>query len=298
MRVDKVAPEQVDPEFAAMLGAIPDFTLSAELVGALQAGTSPGTAVSTDTVARDDRAIGEGVVVRVHAPRDAAMPRPAVVSIHGGGYVLGSREMDDPQLERWARELGVVGVSVEYRLAPDTQYPGPLDDCFEAYCWLHEQADDLGVDAGRIGVAGVSAGGGLAAALTLLARERGASMPAFQLLEAPMIDDRQCTPSSRLEGLAIWNRESNEFGWRSYLGDRYGRPDVPAFAAPAAGGRPRRTSADLCECRFHRRLPRRGCGVRDPAEPGRRPDRAARVSGCAARVPTVRRCRTGEACGP
>jgi acetyl esterase/lipase len=156
-----------------------------------------------------------------------------VFSIHGGGYVMGSRDLDDAHLGRRAAELGWIGASVEYRLAPSTPYPGPLDDCFAAYTWLHAQAGALGIDPALTGVAGTSAGGGLAAALTLLARERGVALPAFQLLEAPMIDDRCRTASSRLAGLPVWDGASNEFGWRSYLGDLYGAPDVPQFAAAA-----------------------------------------------------------------
>jgi acetyl esterase/lipase len=99
--------------------------------------------------------------------------------------------------------------------------------------WTHEHALELGIAPGSIGVMGVSAGGGLAAALALLARDRGEVPVAFQLLDSPMLDDRQITPSSRQDGLAVWNRNSNAFGWRSYLGDLYGRDDVPSTAAPA-----------------------------------------------------------------
>jgi acetyl esterase/lipase len=156
-----------------------------------------------------------------------------VFSIHGGGYVLGSLDMDDARFSRWCLELGCVGVSVEYRLAPETPYPGPLDDCYAALRWTHEHADEIGIDRDRIGIAGVSAGGGLAAALALLARDRGELPIAFQLLECPMLDDRQETHSSRLADLPVWSRESNTFGWRSYLGDLYGRDDVPPYAAAA-----------------------------------------------------------------
>jgi acetyl esterase/lipase len=99
--------------------------------------------------------------------------------------------------------------------------------------WTYEHAAELGIDAECIGVMGVSAGGGLAAALALLARDRGEVPVAFQLLDSPMLDDRQTTPSSTQEGLAVWSRGSNSFGWKSYLGDLYGRADVPATAAPA-----------------------------------------------------------------
>jgi acetyl esterase/lipase len=173
------------------------------------------------------------ITVRVYRSTTTTGPAPCIYSMHGGGYVIGSREIDNGAFATWCPELGVVGVSVEYRLAPDTPYPGPIEDCYRGLLWVHEHADELGVDRDRIGVAGVSAGGGLAAALALLARDRGEVPLAFQLLDCPMLDDRQQTPSSRLDGLPVWSRASNEFGWRSYLGDLYGRDDVPYTAAPA-----------------------------------------------------------------
>ena len=124
-------------------------------------------------------------------------------------------------------------MSVEYRLAPETAYPGPLDDCYAGLRWTFEHAAELGIDADRIGIAGVSAGGGLAAALALLARDRGEVPVAFQLLECPMIDDRQTTSSSRLDGLPIWSRESNDVRV-AQLSRRPLRPcRPPPYAAPA-----------------------------------------------------------------
>jgi acetyl esterase/lipase len=160
--------------------------------------------------------------------------------MHGGGYVLGSATMDDPLFDAMTPSLGVVGVSVDYRLAPETPYPGPLEDCYRALLWTYEHADELGVDRDRIGVHGLSAGGGLAAALALLASERGEVQLAFEMLDSPMLDDRQVTASSRVDGLPVWSRESNTFGWRSYLGDRYGAEVIPSTAAPA-----RATDAEL-----------------------------------------------------
>jgi acetyl esterase/lipase len=124
-------------------------------------------------------------------------------------------------------------VSVEYRLAPETPFPGPLEDCYLGLKWTFEHHRELGIDPGHIGIGGTSAGGGLAAALALLARDRGEVPLRFQLLDCPMLDDRQITPSSQQDGLHIWNRDSNAFGWRSYLGDLYGTPQVPAYAAAA-----------------------------------------------------------------
>jgi acetyl esterase/lipase len=158
-----------------------------------------------------------------------------VISIHGGGYVSGTVELDDEIFDHLCTTLHVIGVSIDYGLAPETRYPGPLDDCYRALVWTFAHATELGIDSRAIGVRGASAGGGLAAALVLLARDRGRAQPAFQLLESPMLDDRQKWPSSQLPGLAVWDREANEFGWKSYLGQLYGTDDVPAYAAPARG---------------------------------------------------------------
>jgi acetyl esterase/lipase len=147
--------------------------------------------------------------------------------------VLGSYAMNDAVFDRRCPRLALVGVSVDYRLAPETSYPGPLEDCYRGLAWTHEHAEELGVDRDRIGVHGASAGGGLAAALALLAKQRGEVPVAFQLLDSPMLDDRQRTMSSRLDGLPVWSRDSNAYGWRSYLGELYGTNDVPATAAPA-----------------------------------------------------------------
>jgi acetyl esterase/lipase len=173
------------------------------------------------------------VPVRVHRAVQAAGSRPAVMTIHGGGYVIGTYDMDGPTLDRWCLELGVVGVSVQYRLAPETPYPGPIDDCYAALLWAHEHAAELGIDPDAIGIYGLSAGGGLSASLALLARDRREVPLAFQLLDCPMLDDRQVTSSIRARGLRMWKADSNEFGWRSYLGTRYGTHDVPPYAAAA-----------------------------------------------------------------
>ena len=173
------------------------------------------------------------VPLRIHRPREVDGPLPGVISIHGGGYVLGSYDMDDLRFESWCPDAGVIGISVDYRLAPECPYPGPLEDCYRGFRWAHDNAQELGLDRSRMGVYGVSAGGGLAAALALLLRDRGEMPLAFQLLEAPMLDDRQQTPSSNLDGLAVFSKQSNEFCWRAYLGEGYGGLDVPYYAAPA-----------------------------------------------------------------
>jgi acetyl esterase/lipase len=227
------ARDLLDPEFAPLAGLFPDV-VSFDLITAIRGTTFPSPPLS-DAVVRSEHSVpGDAPVpVRMHRPKGAVGLLPCMYSIHGGGYILGSYDMDDGFFDRVSPKLGLIGVSVEYRLAPEAPYPTPLEDCYRGLKWVYDSAEELGVDASRIGIGGTSAGGGLAAALALLARDRGEVPVWFQLLDCPMLDDRQHTPSSRLDGLAVWSREANEFGWRSYLGDLYGKPDVSPHAAPA-----------------------------------------------------------------
>jgi acetyl esterase/lipase len=227
--------ELLDPEIAAASEVLPSLTWSLETLTAnRQIQIMPPVALS-DSVARADHVVVDDprVVVRVHRPAASSGPLPCVYSIHGGGYIMGTYEWDDVRFDRWCPLYSCVGVSVEYRLAPETPYPGPLEDCYAGLRWVHEHAPDLGVDPNQIGVYGGSAGGGLAAALALVARDRREVPLQFQVLDAPMLDDRRITPSSRLSNLPVWPTESNEFGWRCYLGPLYGTDRVPAYAAPA-----------------------------------------------------------------
>ncbi len=224
----------LDPEIAKAIEGVPFDALNAEVLAVVREMTSFELPPS-DAVVRTDHVVpgDPDLSVRVTRARGAQGLQAGVYSMHGGGYVLGSNAMDDPFFDELVPKLGFVGVSVEYRLAPDTPYPGPLEDCYQGLTWTHDHAVELGIDPACIGVMGVSAGGGLAAALALLARDRGEVPIAFQLLDQPMLDDRQITPSSRQDGLPVWTRESNTFGWTAYLGERYGRDDLPATAAPA-----------------------------------------------------------------
>jgi acetyl esterase/lipase len=172
------------------------------------------------------------VAVRVYRPAGAALPVPAVLWIHGGGYMFGSGLTEDVRLNAWAETLDCVVVSVDYRLAPEHPYPAPLEDCYAALRWTAEQSDELGVDPARIVIVGQSAGGGLAAGLALLARDRAEVAISYQLLIYPMIDDRNTTPSSQLDAV-VWSRAANFLGWRAYLGPFSGETDVPVYAAPS-----------------------------------------------------------------
>jgi acetyl esterase len=176
------------------------------------------------------------VPVRIYRPRDATGPLPAILEIHGGGFVLGDLDFEETAAAAVAREVGALVVSVDYRLAPEHPYPAATEDCYAVLSWLAGAATELGVDPGRIAVYGESAGGGLAAAVALLARDRGGPRLAMQFLGIPELDDRLETPSmTAYVDTPLWNRPNAEISWAYYLGDaaKPGSPDVPAYAAPA-----------------------------------------------------------------
>ena len=144
------------------------------------------------------------------------------IHIHGGGYIIGTAEGSDQNNIDVASQLGTVVVSVDYRLAPEAPIPGPLDDCYASLAWLHENAPELGVDRKRIAVGGESAGGGLAAALAILARDRGDYAICHQHLTYPMLDNLTGSSGNEgdpLVGEFVWTREHNQFGWKGFLGD-------------------------------------------------------------------------------
>jgi acetyl esterase/lipase len=175
--------------------------------------------------------VDSDVSVHVFRPASARPRTPALLWIHGGGMVLGDAAQDSRFCRRIAEQLNIVVVSVEYRLAPEHPFPTPLEDCYAALRWLARQAD---VDPARIAVGGASAGGGLAAALALLAKERGEIRPVLQLLSYPMLDDRTTTRTDiDPRSLRVWSPYSNRFGWSAYLGPATADGNVPPLAAPA-----------------------------------------------------------------
>ncbi|WLW51654.1 alpha/beta hydrolase [Streptomyces sp. YU58] len=176
------------------------------------------------------------VPVWIYTPRGGDGPRAALVYLHGGGFCLGGVELSHGGCAVFAAETGAVVVSVEYRLAPEHPFPAGLEDAYAAFVWTVEHAAGLGVDAARVGVGGDSAGGGLAAAVSLVARDRGGPAPCFQYLGIPALDDRLGTPSMRAftdtPGL---RRGDVEVIWDHYLGGPgvRGGEDVSRYAAPA-----------------------------------------------------------------
>ncbi|MGW4214350.1 alpha/beta hydrolase [Lentzea sp. NPDC004789] len=174
------------------------------------------------------------VPVRIYAPANRQGVVPGLLYIHGGGFVLGDLDMFHAHVLRLVDELGVVIVSVDYRLAPEHPFPAPVEDCYAALQWVAAKADELGVDPERIGVAGESAGGGLAAGVALLARDRGGPSLCFQFLGIPELDDRLDTPSMReYVDTPLWNRPNAIYSWTAYLGTEPGGDDVSPYAAPA-----------------------------------------------------------------
>jgi acetyl esterase/lipase len=246
---DPQSPTPSSSYIASLLAALPadvrkrldeigDFVIDPANLAALRGrqlrapGTPSGDVEHTDHLVPG--APGDpDVAIRLHRENGATELRPGLISIHGGGYMIGSHLGDDGRFDRWCTTLRCVGVSVGYRLAPETPYPGPLEDCYAALRWAYQNAHELGVDPDRIGIIGGSAGGGLAAGLALLARDRAEIPVAFQVLSYPMLDDRLSTASSRAD-TPLWAAATNQFGWRSYLGARVaGNDDVPGYAVPA-----------------------------------------------------------------
>lgn len=204
-------------------GAISPRTIRTVRIGAGLLAKIPRRGIAVQTVGPTS--------VRVQQPAASDGPLPGLLWVHGGGYVLGTAAQDDAICREFAQSLGIVVAAVEYRLAPTHRFPVPLYDCYEALKWLASQPE---VDPTRIAVGGASAGGGLAAALALLAHERGEIQLAFQLLAYPMLDDRTATRSNIAEGnFRLWNNASNRLGWESYTGLSPGSLEVTGLAAPS-----------------------------------------------------------------
>lgn len=230
-----------DPELAEVVPLLP--TLDGSDPAAARAALSEMIAQlpppDATGVQHEDRVIpgrpgDPDVPIRIYRPDERRAPA-AIYSVHGGGFIAGDIETEHASNIRLARELGIVVVAVDYRLAPETPFPGPLEDVYAGLVWTAQHADELGVDAGRIAIYGVSAGGGLCAALALLARDRNGPQIAFQFLSVPELDDRLTTASmTAFTDTPLWNRPNAVASWDHYLGPgRAGTDDVSSYAAPA-----------------------------------------------------------------
>lgn len=227
----------VDPELLPLLEAFPTVSITSENLADLRARDLPLPIVEDCGVDWEERAVDgpdSPIDVRIYRPRATTDALGCIFHIHGGGFVGGSVAEVEFLHRPLAAELGCAIISVDYRIAPETKFPGNIEDCYAALAWVFAQADELGIDKARIGVMGESAGGGLSAALVLLARDRGEHALAFQHLIYPMLDDRTCVSEPNpFAGEFIWHAQNNRFGWTALLGEEPGGQGVSPYASPA-----------------------------------------------------------------
>lgn len=234
-----------DPELEAFLTVIGQSmppTITPELIAPMRAGMksmlpSVDTLLAGRAIDHREQVIDGPVgpiTLSIFSPRGLTHPAPCVYHTHGGGMIIGDRFTGADLYLDWVDKLGCVVVSVEYRLAPEHPHPVPVEDCYAGLVWTAKNAASLQINLDRLVIGGASAGGGLAAALTLMARDRRGPKLAASLLIYPMLDDRNETISSRqFVGRGVWDRGSNETGWTALLGSARGGPDVSPYAAPA-----------------------------------------------------------------
>jgi acetyl esterase/lipase len=234
----------VDPELAAALDLLPTMDLSRETLPAwrtqqtklyqrMNALLPPASAVERRDVFAPGPEKAPEIRLLIYSPPGNEIKRPAYLYIHGGGFVMGSPDQNEIQSRAIAVELGCVVVAVDYRLAPETVFPGSIEDCYAALKWLHSHAGELRVDDNRIAIGGESAGGGLTAALALLARDRGAIPIVHQQLIYATLDDRSHLNTHPYTGEFGWTRERSGFAWRALLGTEPGGSEVSPYAAAA-----------------------------------------------------------------
>lgn len=233
----------VDPQVDPLLDLSPTTVLSDEALPTLRVPARTPLPPAEGRAAEVTRQVLEvpgpkdapDVGIIVYSPPTLTGPAGCIFHIHGGGYVVGAAAPQEPLHRIWAAKLDCVIVTVDYRLAPETRAPGNVEDCYAALAWTFANAEKLNIDPTRIGVMGESAGGGLAAALALLARDRGEYPLAFQHLIYPMLDDRTVTrPDPHpIAGEFIWTPHNNHYGWSALLGVEPGSKGVSPYAAPA-----------------------------------------------------------------
>jgi len=238
----------VDQELLALADNFPPLTLSDESLPVMRGMFTsmladqalPDLPVEKREVAVQSREPGRTIRCLMIRPSSRAPSAPAILHFHGGGHVMGSPEMNQAELMQWAAELDCLVLSVDYRLAPETPFPGPMEDAQDALHWLHGEAQQLGIDKRRIAVAGQSAGGAMAACLALMTRDEGGIQLAFQLLEAPRLDDRihEGAEANPFTGEFVWTRQSSAYCRKAYLGSENLSPYASALRATDHEGLP------------------------------------------------------------
>jgi len=240
-------PPPFDPELAPALRIINELMppLGLDTLGVMRAGIPGMEPVDNETLARDGAFLVEertvpgpagapDLALLICRPASATVPTPAIYHMHGGGMVVGDNRTGIEDQLNLAQSIGAAVVSVEYRLAPEAPHPAPVEDCYAGLVWTAQHADELNIDPVRIVIAGASAGGGLAAAVALLARDRGGPALFGQMLLCPMLDDRNDTPSAfQMARLGVWSQADNAFGWDALLGAARATAGVSPYAAPA-----------------------------------------------------------------
>lgn len=242
------SPPPFDRELAVALEAIAQFlppSLTPDLIPQLRnpdAGMPPPSdedlacdgMFTVETLTAPGPTGAPDISLLVCRPAAVSTPTAAIYHTHGGGMIMGTNRTGMLGMMGLAKELSLAVVSVEYRLAPECPHPAPVEDCYAGLAWTAAHAAELGIDPARVVIGGASAGGGLAAGVALMARDRRGPDLFGQLLLCPMLDDRNDTPSARqMAGLGVWDRTANDTGWRALLGDACGGADVSPYAAPA-----------------------------------------------------------------
>lgn len=238
----------VDAELLTVLDGFPAMTLTSQTLPVIRAAVPQMLAAlavpDLPVICREvDIPSGEGertIRCLMIVPQVTQGPSPVILHFHGGGHVLGLPEMNKAQLMRWVAELGCVVLSVDYRLAPETPFPGPMEDAYASLQWLNDNAQTHGLDTRRIAVSGESAGGAMAACLCLMARDRGEFAIAFQHLDAPRLDDQlvDVDKANPFTGEFVWTRENSAFCRAAYLGEGETSPYASAARAESLSGLP------------------------------------------------------------
>lgn len=229
--------DSIHPELRPVAKIMPPFSFNrsnlwlTRLLTNLQPKPKIPSNIQIDNLFIQSQDLNHKLRLRIYQSITSVSSAPGLVWMHGGGFILGKPEMDEPLLISLAQELNIKIVSVDYRYAPEHPFPTPLDDCYTALQWVHSQAQTMGIDPTRIAIGGKSAGGGLAATLIQLAHDRQEVKPIFQMLIYPMLDDRSSIRSDLAnKEWPTWSQASNQFGWESYLQQKCGSENLPAYS--------------------------------------------------------------------